>query len=380
MKHDDKAFIDATRAANFDPTFGLNYVAFLERRGLSEQAENMLVQLAGRNPNNVPVLSALARVKLARQDWLGAHQAADAIRSANTKSDVAEQIHAAAFSGQQKFGDSLTILREAYNEKPNDIKPMAALVDGYLKAKQVDNAEAFLQDILKANPQNAEALTLMGTVQLYKNNLQQAEQRFQAAIKAQPDNVMGYRALADLYARQNKIDDALKVVRTGLDKQPKSLQLRFPLAALLELKREYEPAIAEYEAMLKDQPGSMIVVNNLASLLADHRTDKASLDRAKSIAVLLKNSQVPQFKDTLGWVSYLSGDYETATSLLEDAVSKLPNFPLVRYHLGMTYMATGQSDKAAEQFKKARDLAPNDPDLKLKIDAALKSRSEKEKG
>src|SRR5262245_46321222 len=178
MELADKAFFDATRAANFDPTFGLNYVAFLERRGLSEQAENMLVQLAGRNPNSVPVLSALARVKLARQDWLGAHQAADAIRSANTKSDVAEQIHAAAFSGQQKFGDSLTILREAYNAKPDDIKPMAALVDGYLKAKQVDNAEAFLQDILKANPQNAEALTLMGTVQLYKNNLQQAEQRF----------------------------------------------------------------------------------------------------------------------------------------------------------------------------------------------------------
>ena len=376
----DKAFLDATRAANFDPTFGMNYVAFLERRGLSEQAENVLVQLAGRNPNNVSVLSALARIKLARQDWVGAHQAADAIRNINSKSEVAEQIHAAAFGGQQKFNDSLTILRDAYDAKPNDVQPMAALVDGYLKAKQTDNAQALLQDVLKANPQNAEALTLMGTVQLVKNNPQQAERNFEAAIKAQPSNAVGYRALADLYARQNKIDEALKIVRAGLEHQAKNFQLRFALAGLLEVKRDYELAIAEYEAMLKDQPGSMIVANNLASLLADHRADKASMDRAKSIALLLKNSQIPQFKDTLGWVSYQSGDYETAASLLEDAVSKMPNVALVRYHLGMTYMAAGQGEKAAEQFKKARDLAPNDPDLKVKIDAALKSRSEKEKG
>jgi Flp pilus assembly protein TadD len=50
---------------------------------------------------------------------------------------------------------------------------------------------------------------------------------------------------------------------------------------------------------------------------------------------------------------------------------------LVHYHLGMTYLATGQHEKASEQFKKAQNLAPNDTELKKKIDAAL---SEKEKG
>ena len=36
--------------------------------------------------------------------------------------------------------------------------------------------------------------------------------------------------------------------------------------------------------MLKQQPGSLVVINNLASLLADHRTDKASLEQAESLA------------------------------------------------------------------------------------------------
>jgi tetratricopeptide (TPR) repeat protein len=124
----------------------------------------------------------------------------------------------------------------------------------------------------------------------------------------------------------------------------------------------------------------MIIVNNLVSLLADHRTDKASLERANSIAAVLKNSPVPQFKDTLGWLYYRQGNYSAAVSLLEDATAKLPGLALVHYHLGMSYLATGQQAKGSDELKKAQELAPDNADLKTKIDAAFKGRSEKEKG
>jgi Tfp pilus assembly protein PilF len=180
-----------------------------------------------------------------------------------------------------------------------------------------------------------------------------------------------------LYAFQKKYDDALNVVRAGIEQQPKSFDLHLTLAGLLEAKGEFEPAIAEYESLLKDQSGSMIIANNLASLLADHRTDKASLDRASALATILAKSDIPQFKDTIGWVAYQRGDYNAAVPLLEDAVARLGNNPLVHYHLGMTYLAVRQNAKATEQFKIARDQAPNDADLKTKIDAAVKSYSEK---
>jgi len=46
----------------------------------------------------------------------------------------------------------------------------------------------------------------------------------------------------------------------------------------------------------------------------------------------------------------------------------------------MAYLATGQDDKASNEFSKARTLAPKDTELGAKIDAALKSRPEKAKG
>jgi tetratricopeptide (TPR) repeat protein len=146
--------------------------------------------------------------------------------------------------------------------------------------------------------------------------------------------------------------------------------MRLMLAGVLGLKGEYDAAIAEYDDMLSQQPGSMVVANNLASLLAEHRTDKASLDRAFSVATLLRKSQAPQFKDTLGWIYYHQGDYKTAISLLEEAAAELPNVPDVRYHLGMSYIATGQPGKAVEQLKKALELAADNRELQAKIKAA----------
>ena len=376
----DKSFFDATKASNFSPNVGLNYIAFLQRRGLSAQADNVLGELARRNPKNIPVLTAFAKDKLAHQDWIGAHEIADTIRRIGDKADVADQINGIAFIGQKKFNDSLVALQSAYSANPDAAQPMAALVAVYLQSQQFEKAEAFVRAALDANPSNAEALVLMGSIQLAKKAPDKAVKSFEAAIKQQPDSASGYRALANFYVQQKNVDEALKIIQAGLQRVPKDFALNLTLASLLEAKNEYEPAIAEYESMLKDQPSSMIVINNLASLLADRRTDKASLERAHTLAVLLKNSPVPQFKDTLGWIDYQREDYAGALSLLQGAVAALPNVPLIRYHLGMSYLATGQDEKASEQFKKAQELAPGDADLKMKIDTALKTRFEKKKG
>jgi len=57
---------------------------------------------------------------------------------------------------------------------------------------------------------------------------------------------------------------------------------------------------------------------------------------------------------------------------LEGVVSKTPNLAAARYHLGMSYVADGQKDKANEQFKTALTLEPDGTALKDSIKAALK--------
>lgn len=361
----DKEYADATKVANIDPIASLNYVAFLRRRGNLERAEDVLTQAAQRSPSNIAVLTTLAEVRLARQNWIGAQETADAIRRIGDARGVSEQILVAALNGQGKYGDSIRVLEGL------QVQPMAAMVDTLVRAQKLDQAVSILQTAIKANPANAEAYVLLGSVQLLQKSPDQAEQSYKTAIERQPKDTIGYRALADFYVRNMKFDEAEKVIRTGLEQQSDSSAMHLALAAVLERKSDYDAAIAEYENLLKQNPASMIVANNLASLLSEHRTDKASLEQAYSIAAMLRKSQIPSFKETLGWLDYLRGDYKTATGLLEEAAAAMPDRALVQYHLGMSYIGTGQLTKASEQFKKAAALAPDDQ-LQQKINAAQK--------
>jgi tetratricopeptide (TPR) repeat protein len=194
---------------------------------------------------------------------------------------------------------------------------------------------------------------------------------FTAAIQAQPKDPAGYRAVADLYLSQHNKDAALQTIQSGLKQRPDNIALHMSSASILELQGNYDGAISEYEYVLNQQPGAMVAANNLASLLSDHRSDKASIDRAQTLAVMLRKSQVPQFKDTLGWISYRQGDLNAAVPQLQDAATALPDVALIHYHLGMAYLGVGQNAKASDEFKIALTKAPND-DLAETIRTELK--------
>jgi tetratricopeptide (TPR) repeat protein len=366
----DKQLADAMRASNYQPRFGLNYSAFLSRRGLNSHLENVLSELAARNPNDVNVLTSLAQFKLSQKDYRAAQEIADRIKKIGVGTGTAAELEAAALAGQKKFDEGITVLQEVHEANPNAIRPVASIVRAYLQANQPEKAEQFINQIIKTNPSNPEAYVMMGVAKLAQNNSAEAAKSFQKAIDVQPASPVGYKAMADELTRQKKAEEALKVANAGLARVPGDMSLRQTKAAILESKGDVDAAIALYEEILKDEPGSMIAANNLASLISDHRSDKESLDRAAVAAAALNKSNVPQFKDTLGWLAYLRGDFKAAVTLLEDAAQQLPNHPAVQFHLGMTYKALGDQKRALDHLNKALSLEGNGT-LRGKINAAL---------
>ena len=370
----DKEYTEATKASRFDPKIGLAYVSFLQRHGSVDRSYDFLIELANRQPNSVPVLAALAQMKLQHRDWAGAQDVAQQIKRIGANEAVADQILGAALGGEHKYDASIAAFQSAVAAAPSAARPMASLVGAMINAKKTDQAIAFLQSVLKDSPNNADAYVLLGDVQAGNNQPDQAEANFKAAIQHQPNSDIGYRALVDLYLRENKTDSALDSVQAAIKAIPNSPTLKLTKAGILEKNGNFDAAISEYEDLLKQQPGAPLIANNLASLLADHRTDKASLDQAQGLIAVLRSSPIPQFKDTMGWVTYRQGNSKAAVSLLEDAVKAMPSNPLVHYHLGMSYLGAGEPAKASDQLKEALSDRP-DADLETKIKTSLKNVS-----
>jgi len=366
----ERQYSDAVRISNFDPNVGLNYVSFLLRRGSVDRAEQFLTELTKRSPKNLNVLSALGQVELQRGNWTGAQAVAASLRDTDAGGNLANQVLGMALLGQNKYEESIAVFQSAASAAPTAIQPMISLVRALVRAGKSDKAIAFLRSVLEVNADNAEALVLMGTIQVATGPRDQAVSSFKTAIERQPTNIVGYQALANFYRGEQKFESALNAIKSGLQMQPDSIALHLAMADILEQTREYEGAISEYEYVLSRQPGSMIAANNLASLLSEYRTDKGSLERAQTLAVSLKEAQIPQFKDTLGWISYRRDDYANAVPLLEKAAAALPNIALVRYHLAMSYIAIRQTAKASEELAAALALSP-DAELARKIQEAV---------
>ena len=108
-----------------------------------------------------------------------------------------------------------------------------------------------------------------------------------------------------------------------------------------------------YENIISREPGSVAAANNLAMLLVSYRTDASSLERAEQLTGKLSQASEPSILNTRGWVKFKRGEFQESLSLLQQAVDKSPDSPLMRYHLGMAQLKTGDRASAEKNLEAA---------------------------
>lgn len=353
----DEQYFKAFEISKFSPAYGLSYAQFLLKRKQPKRAEKILEDMLAAHKGGLPVLKLLAQVRLSLGDWIGAQQIADGIKKSGDKTNLAAQINNAIMVGKKDYSESISLLKKMYQSTPENIQPVVSLVRTYLLAGKVQEAGDFLDAVIKASPSNINARLLRGQIYVTEGKIEQAINAFEHVIKNDTSNTTSYYHLAVIHIRNKKYNIASEVLNKGLEIAPESFSLGMTLAQLYETTNKIDMAIAAYEALLKVRPDADIAANNLASLLTENRTDKASLNKAYTLSQRFKRSDVPQFKDTFGWASYRVGKYADAHSLLKSATDQLPNVPDFHYHLGMSYLAKENKVMAKQELEKALELA-----------------------
>lgn len=374
----ERQYADALKFSNFNPDFALRYVTFMIAHGDVAHADEVLTGIAERYPENVQILASLGKVKLSRQNWQGALTISDKLANIYQGRQSADEIRAAALAGQNKVGDSIAVLENAHRSDPEAMQPLVLLVSAYLAQGQPAKAELVLNEARQKNPQNAQLLVLFGQTKLAEKKDDDAINSFKAAIALQPQDPIAYNALLGFYVDRKDLDAAADIIKTAREKVPGDISFEISAGSVKLLKGDVDGAISDYEGILKESPNSLIAANNLASVLADYRSDPGSLARAAALSQALKASNLPQFQDTVGWVLYKQRNYKDAISVLEGAVKSAPRFSVAHYHLGMSYTAVGRRGEAADQLKIASDLEPDGTELKDSIRAALKQAEQSE--
>lgn len=340
-------YAQAFRYSSGSPATGLAYANFLLRKNDAERAEAVLLNILSRTPSELDVLRLLAQIRLRNQDWEGARQVADLLEKYGEQDYVVGQIEAVVAEAQDRTTDEgIELMRRAFEDSPEEARPLASLIQAYLRRGKLDEAEAFLKKLIEKEDKPLRPTVMLAELSAARGKQDEAVALFDDAMALSDGSLYPYRAAYTYYARRGDIEAADATLARALDAGVDRYSVDVLRAEVMQLRADYDSAIKLYESLLADNPNAPVIANNLASLLSDHRDDKASHQRARELAERFRDSQVPQFKDTLGWVLYRLGEYDAAVAILSEAQEANPGLVDIRYHYGKALLAQGNLRRA----------------------------------
>lgn len=337
----------------------LRYAQFLVQQGRLAPAQKVLTDARRVTPASQEILTALGDIDLRQKDWSGAQEVAGALAALGTPEAAlaAKTLQASLLLGQNRTEEGLAFLEEQARQANGDSAPIAMLVQTQIRNGKLDEARATLDDALAKAPGDVSLRMISASLAGMQGDLAGSEAQLRALMEEDPSRDMVVRLLYGLLAAQDRDADALAVLDQGIAAAPRSVQLLWLKAGKLEQTGDIDGAIAIYESLYARDSGNTVIANNLASLISAQKDDAASLSRAAVIARRLRDTDVPAFQDTYGWIAYRSGNFDEALTYLEPAAAGLPEDVLSQIHLGLAYAAAGQTDKAVAQLDKALALA-----------------------
>ncbi len=345
------------------PRESLTYARFLLADDRVDAADAVITSAMRGAPDNAELLAAMGEVQLRRGDWDRVQRIVWQLRAQDTEATrrAADALEAESLVRQGRTDDTVRFLEGLVAEGEGEDAALAALVQTQVREGRIDGARELLEERIAERPEDPTLRFLNAGLMVLEGELDEAETVYRDLLASFPGAEAPLRVLYSLLEAQGRTEDAAALIDDVLEQAPNAMMPLMLRASRLERERDFEGAIEIYERLYARDRDNVILANNLASLLATHRADDESVERAFNIARRLRGSEVPAFQDTWGWIQYRRGDHQEALRYLQPAAEGLPADPFVQYHLGMVYNALGRHGEARQQLERALELAADAP-------------------
>jgi len=240
------------------------------------------------------------------------------------------------------------------------------------QAGQLARAAALYQQVLAAQPDNADALHLLGVALLQGGNHAQAEQLLRRAIAVAPRVHGFHNSLANLLRATGRPALAEQAYRAALRLAPNMAELHHNLGLVLADQGDdaaAERAFRQAIRLNKAFAPARLDLTNL--LLRAHRPAEAEIILRPA---LLAAPNDPILRNTLGTTLAARGMHDAALAAYDAALAAQPGYANAWINRGAALAAQDKLPEAAASYQQATALAPNDAkalcelgDLRLRL-------------
>jgi tetratricopeptide (TPR) repeat protein len=229
-----------------------------------------------------------------------------------------------------------------------------------IRRGQLARAEAELAAVLRASPEEANALNLLGVVRAQQKRRGEAEQLFLRAVKSSPALLGAFVNLGQLYMSTGDDERALWAFDAAAALAPEHPEVNYHLAAIREGRREFARALEHLGKIPGELRGLEHLQLAVRCLLGLGRADEAA-----GLVAPLRSAQstaaVPA-EDAAGFAALFAAHARTdvALEILEAARGRAPGSFAVLYNLGATHLQRRELERAEEFYRRALAARPDD--------------------
>lgn len=265
-------------------------------------------------------------------------------------------------------GTAIIYLRLAQYLWPDNALVLVTLGDFFMREKQYAEAYDAYNGVTKGDPLRVSADTQIAMIYRATKHKNAAAAKLKDILKAHPNNFEALIAYGDMQRDDKDYAGSAATFTKALaqDKADNSVTWAdyYSRGVAFALNKQWDKAEPDFQAALKLSPDQPEVLNYLGYSWID-RGEKDKYDQAFKMlrrAVDLR-PQDGFIVDSLGWAFYKLKRYHEAVHELEKAVQLQPSDSLINEHLGDAYWRDGHKIEAQFQWNHARDFKPDPKDL-----------------
>jgi putative PEP-CTERM system TPR-repeat lipoprotein len=319
----------AVKAGPGEPSPRLLLVENLLRGGDAKAALVAAQDATAALPNNLEIMDALGRAQLAAGNSQQAVSTFKKLAGLQPNKPLNELRLADAYMATQDSDSAAGALRRALGLDPRLIAARRGLVTLALMDKKPDQALSLAREAQQLEPKNGAGFALEGEVEASRKGWAASATAYRAALQRTKSTETAIK-LHQVLVAGNQRPEADKLAASWLRDNPKDPAFRYYLGDAALAQNDFPGAEVQYRAVVELQPGNALALNNIAWLM------------------------VKQNKPG-------------AVAVAEKANTIVPNRAPLLDTLATALAADNQLPKAIETQKKALDLEPKDPGIRLNL-------------
>ncbi len=245
-----------------------------------------------------------------------------------------------------------------------------------IRQGQLARAEAELEDVLRTQSHNANALNLLGVVRAQQQREVEAEKLFLNAIKESPRLVGAYVNLGRLYLDQHQSERSLWAYTEAGKLAPDRADINYTLATIYEERHDFLQAVSFLEKIPRPSWGTSELYLITKCYLALGKTNEAL-----TLIGPLKRPGVLNADEAAGFAAtFIEQNLpDEAIALLNAARQREPSSFVLLYQLGASYARKREWNQSEEFYAAALALKPDSVATMRELARVARVRGELEK-